>query len=112
MPTNLILIFFIFPVRFIEEEAIQKPKLLVIVGCIGLLVNIIGLVLLHGKSESDCSLRTLNSINVNAIFGWIGQNMAVVMAIRMDYPEITTNYLISETAPTTTRTTRLCTRIR
>lgn len=39
--------------RFIEEEQIHEPKLLVTVGCIGLLVNIIGLVLLyeHGGSH-------------------------------------------------------------
>ncbi|XP_017484705.1 PREDICTED: zinc transporter 1 isoform X1 [Rhagoletis zephyria] len=33
--------------RFIEEEEIHEPKLLVIVGCLGLLVNVIGLCLLY-----------------------------------------------------------------
>lgn len=36
--------------RFIEEEQIHEPKLLLIVGCIGLLVNVIGLLLLYGES--------------------------------------------------------------
>ena len=35
--------------RFIELEHIHKPELLVYVGCIGLLVNLIGLVLLWGE---------------------------------------------------------------
>ncbi|XP_055690711.1 proton-coupled zinc antiporter SLC30A1 [Lutzomyia longipalpis] len=43
--------------RFIEEERIHEPKLLVIVGCVGLLVNVVGLFLLyehggHGHSHS------------------------------------------------------------
>lgn len=47
---------FRFPLhRFIEEEPIHEPKLLLIVGCLGLLVNLIGLLLLYGKNfrESD-----------------------------------------------------------
>lgn len=47
-----IIIFFLsslFSFRFIEEEPIHKPELLLIVGCIGLLVNLVGLVLLYGK---------------------------------------------------------------
>lgn len=36
--------------RFIEEEHIHEPKLLVIVGVIGLIVNIVGLALLYGKN--------------------------------------------------------------
>lgn len=36
--------------RFIEEEQIHKPELLLFVGIIGLLVNLIGLVLLYGKN--------------------------------------------------------------
>lgn len=35
--------------RFIEIEPIHEPKLLVIVGAIGLLVNVIGLLLFHSK---------------------------------------------------------------
>lgn len=35
--------------RFIEEEHIHEPKLLVVVGVIGLFVNFIGLVLLYGE---------------------------------------------------------------
>lgn len=35
--------------RFIEVEEIHKAQLLVVVGTIGLLVNIIGLCLFHGK---------------------------------------------------------------
>lgn len=34
--------------RFIEVENIHNPQLLVIVGTIGLIVNIIGLFLFHG----------------------------------------------------------------
>ena len=37
--------------RFIEMEPIHEPKLLVIVGVIGLLVNVVGLVLLFGELE-------------------------------------------------------------
>lgn len=35
--------------RFIEVERIHDPELLVVVGGIGLLVNVIGLFLFHGK---------------------------------------------------------------
>lgn len=35
--------------RFIEVETIHDPPLLVAVGAIGLLVNLIGLLLFHGK---------------------------------------------------------------
>lgn len=35
--------------RFIEVEMIHDAQLLVIVGAIGLLVNLIGLLLFHGK---------------------------------------------------------------
>lgn len=35
--------------RFIEVEAIHDPKLLVVVGTLGLLVNLVGLLLFHGK---------------------------------------------------------------
>lgn len=34
--------------RFIEVEIIHDPQLLVIVGALGLLVNLIGLALFHG----------------------------------------------------------------
>ena len=34
--------------RFIEQEEIHEPQLLVIVGVIGLIVNVIGLFLFHG----------------------------------------------------------------
>lgn len=40
--------YFYFTNRFIEEEQIHEPKLLVIVGALGLLVNVIGLCLLYG----------------------------------------------------------------
>lgn len=36
--------------RFIEMETIHDPQLLVVVGGIGLLVNLVGLLLFHGKS--------------------------------------------------------------
>lgn len=39
--------------RFIEMEPIHEPKLLVIVGVIGLLINVVGLVLLYGKSGEE-----------------------------------------------------------
>lgn len=45
----LYLFFYLFR-RFIEEEQIHEPKLLLVVGCLGLLVNLIGLVLLFGKN--------------------------------------------------------------
>lgn len=35
--------------RFVEIEIIHDPKLLVAVGTLGLLLNIIGLFLFHGK---------------------------------------------------------------
>lgn len=35
--------------RFIEMEKIHDPQLLVVVGALGLLVNLIGLLLFHGK---------------------------------------------------------------
>lgn len=35
--------------RFIEKEEIHNPQLLLVVGVIGLIVNIVGLVLLYGK---------------------------------------------------------------
>lgn len=37
--------------RFIEKEDIHDPQLLVIVGTLGLLVNVIGLFLFHGRSS-------------------------------------------------------------
>lgn len=38
--------------RFIEMEAIHDPELLVVVGAIGLAVNLIGLLLFHGKNNN------------------------------------------------------------
>jgi zinc transporter 1 len=35
--------------RFIEVEEIHEPRLIVIVGALGLLVNVVGLFLFHGK---------------------------------------------------------------
>lgn len=35
--------------RFIEIEQIHEPQLIVIVGAVGLIVNIIGLCLFHGN---------------------------------------------------------------
>lgn len=34
--------------RFIEIEEIHDPQLILIVGCVGLFVNLIGLLLFHG----------------------------------------------------------------
>uniref|UniRef100_U5EVT6 Putative solute carrier family 30 zinc transporter n=1 Tax=Corethrella appendiculata TaxID=1370023 RepID=U5EVT6_9DIPT len=53
--------------RFIEEEHIHNPELLVIVGVIGLLVNIIGLFLLyehggHGHSHGGLSTHSHNKL--------------------------------------------------
>lgn len=39
--------------RFIEMEPIHEPKLLVIVGVIGLLINVVGLVLLYGEKDGE-----------------------------------------------------------
>jgi len=44
-------IIFLIYYRFIEEEPIHEPELLVIVGALGLLVNVIGLCLLYGKTN-------------------------------------------------------------
>lgn len=41
--------------RFIEQEPIHQPELLLIVGILGLLVNMIGLCLLYGA----CTLYDL-----------------------------------------------------
>lgn len=46
--------------RFIEMEPIHEPKLLVIVGVIGLLINVVGLVLLFGKCSSKFPPFSLN----------------------------------------------------
>jgi zinc transporter 1 len=35
--------------RFIEVEEIHEPRLIIAVGTLGLLVNIVGLFLFHGK---------------------------------------------------------------
>lgn len=61
-PFNLYNVFF----RFIEEETIHEPELLVTVGAIGLLVNIIGLCLLYGKFTwflNEFELSKLNNQN-------------------------------------------------
>lgn len=42
--------------RFVEKEEIEKPGLLLGIGCLGLLVNLIGLVLLYGMYD-ECSCR-------------------------------------------------------
>ena len=34
--------------RFIEIEEIHDPQLILVVGCVGLFVNLIGLLLFHG----------------------------------------------------------------
>lgn len=39
--------------RFIEVEEIHDPQLLVIVGGLGLVVNVIGLFLFHGECEEE-----------------------------------------------------------
>lgn len=36
--------------RFIKTEALHNPKLLLLVGIVGLVINIIGLFLFHGQS--------------------------------------------------------------
>lgn len=53
---------FLISHRFIEEEEIHEPKLLVIVGCLGLLVNVIGLCLLYGEYKL-CKNSQLHSIS-------------------------------------------------
>lgn len=45
---SIILIRFSLTHRFIEKEPIHKPELLLIVGILGLLVNLVGLCLLYG----------------------------------------------------------------
>lgn len=53
--------------RFIEEEQIHEPKLLVIVGVIGLLVNIVGLLLLFGNYE-NLSIKCNFSFKIYIMF--------------------------------------------
>lgn len=48
MNTNFIYDFF-FCSRFIEVETIHNPKFIVVVGVLGLFVNILGLFLFHGN---------------------------------------------------------------
>lgn len=68
--------------RFIEEEPIHEPKLLVVVGAIGLLVNVIGLLLLyehggshsHGLSASQSNLAKLSNTDDNENNSFMYQN--------------------------------------
>lgn len=53
---DTILLFFVR--RFIEVEHIHEPELLIWVGVIGLLVNLLGLCLLHSKFCSSVFNRT------------------------------------------------------
>lgn len=53
--------------RFIEKEPIHEPKLLVVVGVIGLLINVVGLVLLFGKSAQGSLLCPRESL-INTLF--------------------------------------------
>lgn len=39
--------------RFIEVEKIHQPELVLIVGSVGLVVNIVGLGLFHGESKTQ-----------------------------------------------------------
>ena len=51
--------------RFIEPEPIENVNLLIVVGCVGLGINIIGLVLFrgfHGHSHGDTKTRTNETI--------------------------------------------------
>ena len=48
--------------RLVEVEPIENPKLLLIVGGAGLLINIIGLFLFHNHGE----YRALNKYTVNS----------------------------------------------
>lgn len=41
--------FIIFFFRFIEVELIHNPELIIVVGVLGLVVNILGLFLFHGN---------------------------------------------------------------
>jgi zinc transporter 1 len=38
--------------RFIIVEVVTSPELVLIVGCIGLVLNIIGAIVVHGKRRS------------------------------------------------------------
>lgn len=68
--------------RLIEEEPIHEPQLLVIVGAIGLLVNVIGLLLLyqhggshsHGLSGSQSNLARLSNTDDNENNSFMYQN--------------------------------------
>lgn len=68
--------------RFIEEEPIHEPKLVVVVGVIGLLVNVVGLLLLyehggshsHGLSGSKSNLARLSNTDDNENNSFMYQN--------------------------------------
>jgi len=42
--------------RLVEVEEINDPKLLLIVGGAGLLINVIGLILFHDHGQSDLNM--------------------------------------------------------
>lgn len=51
--------------RFLETEEIHRPQLLLIVGGAGLLVNLIGLLLFHGKLSLVHNNAPFNTIILN-----------------------------------------------
>ena len=48
--------------RFYEPAEIEEPQLLLVVGAIGLLVNLIGLLLFHGNTVFLFQLKSFQSI--------------------------------------------------
>jgi zinc transporter 1 len=42
--------------RFITVEVISSPELVLVVGCIGLVLNIIGAMVVHGKRQSKMDI--------------------------------------------------------
>lgn len=51
---EIIILIFYLVFRFIEVEEIHEPRLIIIVGTLGLLVNVVGLFLFHGEYETLC----------------------------------------------------------
>lgn len=54
--------------RLVEPESLKNPDLILIVGGIGLLINVIGMFLFHGK----CLEFNIKSIRVFSLFQVVG----------------------------------------
>jgi len=59
--------------RFIEVEEIHEPRLIVVVGALGLLVNIVGLFLFHGEYATACFIECFE-IQLGLLFSICSQS--------------------------------------